>query len=110
MAVFGNSKTNNGGGFASDYFRQFLSGTTATVEETPMYQDPKDVATKFINRILIESNKIETTEYLTWCEENSIWHYHRDYIGFNSNPYGKYMRIFSFSKKEDAMAFKLRWT
>ena len=69
--------------------------------------DPRDVATQFPNRVLIDA---ERDEIFRWCAENIESQYHYDVIDFFSKPHIRYMRMCSFAKKEDAMAFKLTFT
>ena len=66
--------------------------------------DPRNVATQFSNRVLVEA---DLEEVFQWCVENIESRYHYDVIDFFSKPHIRYMRMVSFAKKEDAMAFKL---
>ena len=109
MAAFGKPGTNSIGGFASDYTRQYI--LEAKVRQTPVeWKDPKDIATQFSNKVLIDTDRLGIAEAIFWCVENIPNRNHYDSVYFYALPNGEYMRMFSFSKPSDAMAFKLRWT
>ena len=79
-------------------------------KQTPIkWKDPKDIITQFSNRVLVGTRDPSISQVIFWCVENIPNRYHYDYVYFYSNPDGEYMAMFSFAKKEDAMAFKLAW-
>ena len=104
MAVIKNSVTytSTNSAIVINYYRPKLNR-----KEKGSWVEPSEVATQFSNRIIIDSNEINIAVLVNWCLENGISQYHYDIVNFYCNPNGKYMRMFSFAKKEDAMAFKL---
>ena len=108
MAAFGNSDTYSG-----------IHGSKNTNIVIDTYiPDPvrvkknswiklEEVATQFRNRIVIDPEQTNIAHLVHWCFENNISQNHYDIANFYCEPDGQYMRVFSFAKKEDAMAFKL---
>ena len=69
-------------------------------------QDPKNVATQFRNRVIVRKIDGDTIKTMEWCKENIANRYQYDRTVFRDLD-GEYVTLYSFAKKEDAMAFKL---
>lgn len=69
---------------------------------------PSMVATQFKNRVLLLDNQTSGGFFraLEWCQQNIANRYHYD-MEFFVTPDDEGATMFSFAKKEDAVAFKL---
>ena len=70
-------------------------------------QDPAMVPTQFLNRVVLRRIDHDGGEAFAWCMENvaSRYQYHVAPEFFDLDGYAT--SIYSFAKKEDAIAFKL---
>ena len=70
-------------------------------------RDPATIPTQFINRIVLRHIDHNGEEALDWCRNNiaSDYQFHVS-VSFIDQS-GRRASIYSFAKKEDAMAFKL---
>ena len=66
-----------------------------------------EIASQFSNRVVLDPRKVNIVDAKAWCLGNVSSRYQYDLVAFYSKPEERYMRLFSFAKKEDAMAFKL---
>ena len=68
---------------------------------------PEDMAGQFSNRVILAFAEATRDQIREWCRENVASQYQFDIIEFYSVDDHKNMRLITFAKKEDAMAFKL---
>lgn len=70
-------------------------------------QDPDLVPTQFKNRVVLRNIDHSNNAAMNWCRENVVSRHQYEIISFLLKPTNNSTTIYSFAKKEDAMAFKL---